>query len=265
MTNILFEPNQSFKLFRKYLIKINEVRTKKKSLVKKLIIGKKTSSGRNYSGRITVRHRGGGVKKRYRKVNFDNYKPLKIGIVCSLEYDPNRTAYLAAVYDIVKKEFSYILAPRDLNVGDIIKSGREIEPSLGCSLPLTRIPIGTLVYNLSFAEYASAKMARSAGTSSLVKEKFENLTAVSLPSGNIKLISSKSFVCVGEVSNGTHLFRNLGKAGRSRWLNRRPKVRGVAMNPIDHPHGGGEGKKSGKAKTPWGKHNNRGKTSKNTN
>lgn len=258
--NIPFKKNQFSTLSQEQIIKIHEVRTRKKPLIKNLIVGKKNSSGRNHSGQITVRHRGGGVKNRYRKVSFINQQLMQTGIVCSLEYDPNRTAYLASVYDTTTKNFSYILAPRDLAIGDIVKSGREIEPNLGCSLPLDKIPIGTLIYNLSYTEYAPAKMTRSAGTSSLIKEKLENLTLVSLPSGQTKLIPSKNLASVGEVSNGTHLFRNLGKAGRSRWLNRRPKVRGVAMNPIDHPHGGGEGKKSGNAKTPWGKHNNKGKT-----
>lgn len=251
---------------RRQLIKLNQksLNLSKKPMLKNKVKGLKNSSGRNNSGRITAFHRGGGVKKRYRKINF-NRTDNSTAIVCSLEHDPYRNAYIAAVFDFINNAFFYILAPKNLKVGDIVKSGLEVEPSLGSSLPIAKIPIGTAIHNVSPKPNKKAQISRSAGTFSMIKEKTEKYAVIELSSGEQRYVSSKCFASIGEVSKELHFLTNSGKAGRSRWLNRRPIVRGVAMNPIDHPHGGGEGKKSGTSRTPWGKPNQRGKTSKSVN
>ena len=248
---------------RRQLIKLNEksLNLGRKPILKRNLKGKKNSSGRNHSGKITVFHKGGGVKKKYRKIEF--FRTFNsTGIVCNLEYDPNRSAHIAAVFDFLNSEFFYILAPKNLRVGDIVKSGLELEPSLGSSLPLSGIPIGTSIHNVSLRSFEKGKLSRSAGTFSILKEKTDTNAIIELSSGEQKTVSLKCFATVGEVSKGLHFLTRLGKAGRSRWLNRRPTVRGVAMNPIDHPHGGGEGKKSGSSRTPWGKPSLGGKTGK---
>lgn len=247
---------------RRHLIKLNQksLNLSKTPLLKSKVKGMKNSSGRNHSGIITVFHKGGGVKKKYRQLNF-NRADNSAGIVCSLEHDPNRNAYIASIFDYINNIFFYILAPQNLQVGDIVKSGLEVEPSLGSSLPISQIPIGTPIYNIAPKVSKKAQISRSAGTFSLIKEKTDKYAIIELSSGELRYVSSKCFASIGEVSKELHFLTVLGKAGRSRWLNRRPTVRGVAMNPIDHPHGGGEGKKSGCARTPWGKPNRRGKTS----
>nr|YP_009485531.1 ribosomal protein L2 [Nitzschia alba]AVR57595.1 ribosomal protein L2 [Nitzschia alba] len=247
---------------RRQLIKLNQksLSLSKKPILKQKLHGKKNSSGRNHSGRITVFHKGGGVKKKYRDVLFSRTFN-STGIVCSLEHDPNRNAYIAAIFDFINFDFFYMLAPQNLKIGDIVKSGLEIEPSLGNSLPISGIPIGTPIYSISPKVAEEGKISRAAGTFSIIKEKTDKYTLVELSSGEQRYVSSKCFASVGEVSKELHFLTRLGKAGQSRWLNKRPTVRGVAMNPIDHPHGGGEGKKSGNSRTPWGKPNLRGKTS----
>lgn len=251
---------------RRQLIKLNQksLNISKKPLLKNKVVGKKNSSGRNNSGKITVFHKGGGVKRRYRQVDF-NRKFNSIGIVCTIEHDPNRNAFIASVFDFINKKFSYIIAPQGLRVRDIVKSGLETEPSLGSSLPIANIPIGTPIYNVSPKLFSPAQISRSAGTFSTIKEKTETHAVIELSSGEQRYISSKCFASIGEVSKELHFLTRLGKAGQSRWLNKRPTVRGVAMNPVDHPHGGGEGKKSGQSRTPWGKPNQKGKTSKSRN
>jgi large subunit ribosomal protein L2 len=249
---------------RRQLIKINKKHLNNKPVLKNKIIGKKKVTGKNHSGQTTVFHKGGGVKQRYRLINF-NRTNNSTGIVCSIEHDPNRNAYIASVFDFLSSNFFYILAPKNLNVGDIVKSGLEIEPSLGSSLPISEIPVGTSIYNVSPKVSKHAQLSRSAGTFSIIKEKADTSALIELSSGEQRFISVKCFASVGEVSNELHFLTRLGKAGHSRWLNKRPTVRGVAMNPIDHPHGGGEGKKSGKGLSPWGKPNNRGKTTRSKN
>ena len=251
---------------RRQLIQLNEksLNLSKKPVLKQKLKGKKNSNGRNHSGKITVFHRGGGVKRKYRQINFSR-TVNSTAIVCSLEHDPNRNAYIAAVFDFINSEFYYILAPQNLKVGDIVKSGLEIEPSLGSSLPISGIPIGTSIYNVSPQISVEGKISRAAGAYSVIKEKMEKYALIQLNSGEQRYVSSKCFASIGEVSKELHFLTRLGKAGQSRWLNRRPTVRGVAMNPIDHPHGGGEGKKSGNSRTPWGKPNQRGKTSRSKN
>lgn len=251
---------------RRQLIKLNQkgLNLGKKPLLKQRLKGKKNSTGRNHSGKITVFHKGGGVKKKYREVDFSrNFNST--GIVCRLEHDPNRNAFIAAIFNFINFDFFYILAPKNLKVGDVVKSGLEIEPSLGSSLPISGIPIGTPVYNISPKVFEKGKISRAAGTFSVIKEKTDKRALIELSSGEQRYISPKCFASVGEVSRELHFLTQLGKAGQSRWLNKRPTVRGVSMNPIDHPHGGGEGKKSGNSRTPWGKPNFRGKTSRSKN
>jgi large subunit ribosomal protein L2 len=245
---------------RRHLIRINKDHLEKKPFLKIKNKGKKNVAGKNNSGKITVFHKGGGVKRNYREINFNRTNDSS-GIVCTIEHDPNRNAYIASVFDFISNDFFYIIAPKNLEVGDIVKSGLEIEPSLGSSLPISDIPVGTSIYNVSTKVSKKAQISRAAGTFSIIKEKTEKYAILELSSGKQKIVSPKCFATIGEVSNELHFLSRLGKAGRSRWLNRRPTVRGVAMNPIDHPHGGGEGKKSGSSLSPWGKPNQRGKTS----
>lgn len=239
---------------------INNFKIKKKSLIKNKIKGKINSSGRNNKGRITSFHKGGGHKKCYRIINFNRVNISK-GVICSIEYDPNRTANIASVYDSLNKNFFYILAPKNLKIGDIVESGNNIEPKLGNSLPIEKIPVGSYIHNIAPKLTKNAQISRSAGSFSKLKEKTLQQAIIELNSGEQRYISPQCYATVGIVSNEYNFLKKKFKAGQSRWLNKRPTVRGVAMNPIDHPHGGGEGKKSGINKTPWGKHNNRGSTS----
>lgn len=247
------------------MVKKQKSYTKQKNLRGNIFLkmrtkGIKNSSGRNNSGKITAFHRGGGHKRKYRLVDFFRNKK-STAIVCSIEYDPNRNALIAAVYDFHNDRFYYMLAPQNLGVGDIIESGSNADPKLGNSLPLKKVPIGSYVHNVALSGKGGAKIARAAGTFVTVKEIIQSKVIVELNSGEYKRLSSDCFVSMGMVSNESANLQQKHKAGQSRWLNKRPTVRGVAMNPVDHPHGGGEGKKSGLNKTPWGKHNQRGSTS----
>ena len=256
---MLFKVKTSVTPSQRHLLRINKNLTKK-PLLKTKIKGKKNTSGRNNSGKITVYHRGGGVKKRYRNINF--YRANNsIGIICSIEHDPNRNAFISSVFNYINNNFFYIITPQNLKVGDIVRSGMKIEPSLGSSLPVSEIPVGTLIHNVSPTVYKKAQISRAAGTFSIIKEKTSNYVVIKLSSGEHFLVSPQCFGVIGKVSNESDFLTKRGKAGRSRWLNNRPIVRGVAMNPVDHPHGGGEGKKSGKSLTPWGKPTKKGKTS----
>ena len=245
---------------QRHLIQLNTEYLNKKPLIKKKIKKLINSSGRNNSGKITVRHKGGGHKRKYREINF-NRTNVSTGITVSLEYDPNRNSHIASIYDIITKDFFYILAPKNLKIGDIVKSGPNIEPKIGHSLPVANVPVGSYIHNISPKTSKPAQISRSAGTFSKIKEKTLEHVKIELSSGEQRLISPKCYATIGIVSNELIFLTRLGKAGRSRWLNRRPTVRGVAMNPIDHPHGGGEGKKSGKGKTPWGKFTKKGNSS----
>lgn len=246
---------------RRQLTKIKNSDLEKKPFLKKKIKGKKKVTGKNHSGKITVFHKGGGTKKSYREISFHRTFN-STGIVCSLEHDPNRSSFIASIFDLTSNDFFYILAPKNLRVGDIVKSGLDIRPSLGSSLPISEIPVGSYIFSIPFTPFARAQVSRSAGTFSTIKEKTKTHAILELSSGELKSFSLNCFAVIGEASNEFHFLTRLGKAGRSRWLNRRPTVRGVAMNPIDHPHGGGEGKKSGRRKSPWGKPNDGGKTGK---
>jgi large subunit ribosomal protein L2 len=236
------------------LIKIKDYYLNKIFLIKSDVFGTKNSSGRNSLGTITSFHKGGGHKRKYRKINF--CKKLSVsGIITSIEYDPYRTANIASVFNFSDKKYFYMLAPKNLLIGDIIKSGPKAELKLGHSLPFSKIPVGSLVHNVSVKTGKKFQVSRSAGTFSQLIEKTANYARIKLSSGEQRYLSINCYATIGIVSNEFLFLTTLGKAGRARWLNKRPKVRGVAMNPIDHPHGGGEGKTSGgrTSVTPWGK------------
>jgi len=212
-------------------------------------------SGRNVQGRITVRHRGGGHKRRYRLIDF---KRDKVGIsarVRSIEYDPNRSARIALlVYDDGEKR--YVIAPLGLQVDDTVISGEDAEVRVGNALPLARIPLGTLVHNIELYPGRGGQMVRSAGTSAQVLAKEGDYVTLRLPSGEVRLVRKDCMATIGQVGNVDHGNIKLGKAGRKRWLGYRPAVRGSAMSPRDHPHGGGEGRSPigmPSPKSPWGK------------
>jgi len=226
----------------------------KNPLIKKKITGLKNSSGRNSSGRITIRRKGAGHKKKLRIISF-NRTFNSIGIIISIEYDPNRNAYISCIYDIIKKSYFYILLPKNSQIGDLVKSGIFADLKLGNNLKLSKIPIGSFIHNVSLNKSNKGIISRAAGTFTIITEKNNKHAILKISSGEKKLVSLNCTATLGLVSNEKYFLTNIGKAGRSRWLNKRPKVRGVAMNPIDHPHGGGEGKKSGNKilLTPWGK------------
>lgn len=212
-------------------------------------------SGRNVQGRITVRHRGGGHKRRYRLIDF---KRDKVGIsarVRSIEYDPNRSARIALlVYDDGEKR--YVIAPLGLQVDDTVISGEDAEVRVGNALPLARIPLGTLVHNIELYPGRGGQMVRSAGTSAQVLAEEGDYVTLRLPSGEVRLVRKDCMATIGQVGNVDHGNIKLGKAGRKRWLGFRPAVRGSAMSPRDHPHGGGEGRSPigmPSPKSPWGK------------
>jgi large subunit ribosomal protein L2 len=224
--------------------------TPEKSLLKPL----RKSGGRNSKGRITVRHRGGGHKRHYRVIDFKRDKHGVPAKVASIEYDPNRTARIALLH-YADGEKRYILAPLELNVGDVLNSGPDAEIKVGNALPLSRIPLGITIHNLELVPGKGGQMIRSAGGQASVIAREGNFARVRLPSGEIRLFHINCMATIGQLGNLEHEGISIGKAGRKRWMGRRPKVRGVAMNPIDHPHGGGEGKSSGgrHPSTPWGK------------
>jgi len=246
------------------LIKTKNKNLSKNPLIKLKIKGLKRNSGRNNSGKITSHRKGGGHKRNYREIDFYR-KESCLGIVMSIEHDPNRTAYIAAVYDLLNTKHFYMIAPQNLKVGDLVKSGAIAEPKLGHSLPISKIPSGFLIHNVSPKTNKAGQISKAAGTFTKLMEKNNESARIVISSGEERMLSVDCFATVGVVSNNLHFFNTKGKAGRSRWLNKRPAVRGVAMNPVDHPNGGGEGKKSGLSKTPWGKSNNKGSTSKTKN
>ena len=220
---------------------------------KALLESKKQRSGRNNKGRITSRHRGGGHKKYYRLIDFKREKESIKATVERLEYDPNRSAFIALIL-YHDGERRYIIAPEGLKVGDTIESGPSSPISAGNCLNLSDIPLGTLVHCVEMFPGKGAQLARSAGSSAQVLAIEGRYTTLRLRSGEVRRVLSDCKATVGSVSNSEHGLRSIGKAGAKRWLGIRPKVRGVAMNPIDHPHGGGEGKTSGGRHpvTPWG-------------
>ncbi len=221
---------------------------------KALTEGLRGHGGRNNAGRITARRRGGGHKRRYRVVDFKRAKMDVPAVVERLEYDPNRSGFIALIrYEDGEK--SYILAPQRLAVGDTVMSGRGADVKPGNALPLQSIPVGTIIHNVEMKKGKGGQIARAAGTYAQLIGKDQGNAQLRLFSGELRMVRAECMATIGAVSNPDQQNVKLGKAGRSRWLGVRPSVRGVAMNPIDHPHGGGEGKTSGGRHpvTPWGK------------
>jgi large subunit ribosomal protein L2 len=211
------------------------------------------SGGRNSKGRITVRRRGGGHKRAYRRIDFKRDKLTIPSKVASIEYDPNRSSRIALLH-YADGEKRYIIAPHGLKVGDNVEAGPQSDIKPGNALPLERIPLGTSVHNIELVHGKGGQIVRSAGGYAQIMAKEGNYVQLKLPSGEVRKVRKECYATIGQVGNLDHENVVLGKAGVSRWLGRRPKVRGVAMNPIDHPHGGGEGKSSGGRHpvTPWG-------------
>jgi large subunit ribosomal protein L2 len=239
---------------RRYQTVVSFVELTAQAPAKALVAPLSKSGGRNNQGRMTMRRRGGGHKRRYRIIDFRRDKVGVPGKVSSVEYDPNRSAFIALI-SYRDGEKRYILAPHGLKVGDTVVSGPEAPIQVGSSLPLSRIPIGTTVHNVELQPGGGGQLARSAGAEVQIVSRDESRAQLRLPSGEIREVRVECTATIGQVSNIDHANVTIGKAGRSRWLGRRPKVRGVAMNPVDHPHGGGEGKTSGGRHpvTPWGK------------
>ncbi len=228
----------------------------KKKPEKKLVRVIKKKAGRASNGRITVRHKGGGNKRLYRMVNFGQaYLDIPAKVI-ALEYDPYRTAFIALLeYDNKKK--GYLLAPKGLRVGDEVIAGEKTPIVSGNRMKLENIPVGTMIYNVEIEPERGGKLIRSAGTAAQIMAQEDKYTLLRMPSGETRKVLARCFASIGEVSNPEHRFVKKGKAGKSRWLGKRPSVRGSAMAVVDHPHGGGEGKTSiglKYPKTPWGKH-----------
>ncbi len=224
----------------------------KKKPEKSLLVSKKRKSGRSSSGRIAVRRSGGGHKRKYRIIDFKRTKDGIPARVRSIEYDPNRSARIALLV-YADGEKRYILAPMNLKEGDVIESGTQAKIKTGNNLPISHIPVGTIVHCIELKPGKGAQIVRSAGNYAHLVAKEGKHAHIRLPSGEIRLVQTNCRATVGQVGNAEHENVTLGKAGRSRWLGNRPTVRGVAMNPIDHPHGGGEGKSKGNHPvTPWG-------------
>jgi len=222
--------------------------------VKTLTVGLTKSGGRNNNGRVTAFNRGGGHKRTYRKIDFKRTKFDMKATVERLEYDPNRTAFIALIkYE--DGELAYILAPQRLSPGDSVIAGEKVDVKPGNAMPLRSIPIGTIVHNVELKQGKGGQIARSAGTYVQFIGRDQGYALLRLRSGETRMVRAECMATIGSVSNSDHSNINLGKAGRSRWLGRRPSVRGVVMNPVDHPHGGGEGRTSGGRHpvTPWGK------------
>lgn len=221
---------------------------------KPLTIMKKSSGGRNSHGHVTCRHRGGGHKRRYRIVDFRRDKYDMQAVVKTIEYDPNRTARLALI-EYADGEKRYMIAPDGLKVGDTVMSGQSAEIKTGNHLPLSKIPAGTPVHNIELRPKQGAKLVRAAGGVAQIAAKEAPFAHIKMPSGEVRMIKLDCYATIGQCSNSEQENISLGKAGRRRWMGFRPSVRGVAMNPVDHPLGGGEGKSSGgrHPSSPWGK------------
>ncbi len=211
---------------------------------KSLTVGKKASGGRNAEGHLTTRYLGGGHKRKYRFIDFKRNKDGVPAVVKSIEYDPNRSARIALLY-YVDGAKAYIIAPNGLEVGATVVSGENAAPEVGNALPLSKIPVGTLIHNIELRPGQGAFMARSAGTFAQLTSREGAYAIIKLPSGETRKVLAACKATVGVVGNSEHSLERSGKAGRSRWLGRRPRNRGVVMNPVDHPMGGGEGRASG--------------------
>jgi large subunit ribosomal protein L2 len=231
--------------------KFDEITTVKPE--KSLLVSLKKTGGRNNNGRVTSRHIGGGHKQKYRIIDFARNKHNIPAKVATLEYDPNRSARIALL-NYMDGEKRYILAPLGLAVGDNVIASVDADIKPGNALPLKAIPLGTIIHNIELKQGKGGQLARSAGTFAQLMSKEGNYVQIKLPSGEVRMVLQDCYATIGQVGNIDHENVSLGKAGRSRWLGKRPKVRGVAMNPVDHPHGGGEGRTSGGRHpvTPWG-------------
>jgi large subunit ribosomal protein L2 len=239
---------------QRQLVVVDRSELHKGKPVKKLTEGLSKSGGRNNHGRITARRMGGGHKRRYRLVDFKRRKFDVSAVVERLEYDPNRTAFIALIrYD--DGELSYILAPQRLKAGDQVVSGERVDIKPGNAMPLRSIPVGTIVHNIELKPGRGGQLARAAGSYVQLVGRDAGYALLRLGSGEVRMVRSECMATIGAVSNPDQQNISLSKAGRNRWLGKRPSVRGVAMNPIDHPHGGGEGRTSGGRHpvTPWGK------------
>ncbi len=238
---------------RRFVVQVKTPGLHKGAPYAPLVAKKSKTGGRNNQGRITTRHRGGGHKRRYRIVDFKRNKDGVPGIVERLEYDPNRSAHLCLI-KYLDGERRYIIAPKGLQVGDTIESGVEAPIAVGNAMPLRNIPVGTTIHCVEMKIGKGAQIARSAGTSAQLVAREGDYATLRLRSGEMRKIHADCRATIGEVGNAEHNLRKLGKAGASRWRGIRPTVRGVVMNPVDHPHGGGEGRTSGGRHpvTPWG-------------
>ena len=239
---------------QRQLVRVDRSELHKGKPVKTLTEGLTKSGGRNNTGRITSRHIGGGHKRRYRLIDFKR-RQGGFATVERLEYDPNRTAFIALVKYEETGEQAYILAPQRLAAGDRIESGKGADIKPGNALPLGSIPVGTIVHNVELQPGRGGQIARSAGAYVQIVGRDSGYAQLRLNSGELRLVRQECIATIGAVSNPDHSNQNMGKAGRTRWKGRRPHVRGVVMNPVDHPHGGGEGRTSGGRHpvTPWGK------------
>jgi large subunit ribosomal protein L2 len=238
---------------RRFMSVLDFSEVTKKAPQKALLEPSPRKAGRNNHGHITMRRRGGGHKRRYRVVDFRRDKDGVPGKVMAIEYDPNRSARLALV-TYADGEKRYIIAPTQLQIGMTLNSGPQAEYQVGNCLPLRNIPLGTVVHNVEMAPGKGGQIARAAGNGCQLLAKEGRFAALRLPSGEMRRVLLDCRAVIGQVGNEDHVNISLGKAGRTRWLGKRPKVRGVAMNPVDHPHGGGEGRTSGGRHpvTPWG-------------
>ena len=249
---------------RRALVLIDRSELHKGRPEKSLVEGLTKSGGRGAGGRIAVRFRGGGAKRLYRKIDFKRRKFDAVGTVERLEYDPNRTAFIALI-TYSDGEKAYILAPQRLKAGDQVIAAEKADVKPGNAMPLRSMPIGTIIHNIEMKPLKGGQLARSAGAYAQLVGRDAGYAQIRLGSGELRMVLDSCMATVGAVSNSDHMNQNLGKAGRSRHKGRRPHVRGVAMNPIDHPHGGGEGRTSGGRHpvTPWGKPTKGRKTRKN--
>ena len=250
MGNKVFKPTSPGRRFQVGATFEELTRSKpEKSLLRPL----SKTGGRNSQGRITCRHRGGGHKRRLRLIDFKRDKHTIPATVASIEYDPNRSARIALLH-YRDGEKRYILAPVELSVGDVVNSGEQVEIKPGNALPLRNIPVGTVIHNVELKPKKGAQLIRSAGAYGQLMAKEGKYAQIKFPSNEVRMVLLDCYATIGQVANIDHENRTLGKAGKTRWMGRRPKVRGVAMNPVDHPLGGGEGRSSGGRHpvTPWG-------------
>ncbi len=247
-----FKPTSPARRF--YSVSDFEEVTKGKKPEKSLMVAIPSNAGRNNQGKITVRHQGGGHKKQYRLVDFKRNKLGIPGKVAAIEYDPNRTSRIALI-NYADGEKRYILAPLALRVGDTVQNGPDAEIKPGNALPIRSIPVGTTIHNIEIQQGRGGQLVRSAGVAAQLLAKEGDYAQVRMPSGEVRLVPVLCYATIGQLGNVDHSNENVGKAGKSRWRGKRPSVRGMTMNPFDHPHGGGEGRSGagGNPQTPWGK------------